>query len=224
MDFIKFIRSLEEFLYEVLTWILFYPRTLWLVALHPIQSLQYSRAEQQDPVEDQYADRVSPPLCLMLTLVIAHMVELAAHIKGVQELSGPLSIVTGSQQNLLILRSVVYALFPLMFAAEEVRRSGQSLDRTTLRAPFFGQCYLASLFTVFISAAGILAQEPSGEMRGVGFAIFLPATLWYVVIQIRWFRLSYGLTWLRATSTVLVALGKAVAVIFLGALLVGLAA
>lgn len=224
MDFIKFIRSLEEFLYEVLTWILFYPRTLWLVALHPIRSLQYSLAEQQDPVEDQYADRVSPPLCLMLTLVIAHMVELAAHVKGVQELTGPLSIVTGSQQNLLILRSVVFALFPLMFAAEEVKRSGQALDRTTLRAPFFGQCYLASLFTLFVSLAGILSQEASSQSHSVGLVVFLSATLWYVVIQARWFRLSHGLTWLRATITVLVALGKALAVIFLGALLVGLAA
>jgi hypothetical protein len=28
MDFVKIIRSVEEFLYEAMTWLLFYPRTL----------------------------------------------------------------------------------------------------------------------------------------------------------------------------------------------------
>jgi hypothetical protein len=37
MEFLKFIRSLEELLYEVMTWLLFYPRTLWRVLRHPIR-------------------------------------------------------------------------------------------------------------------------------------------------------------------------------------------
>ena len=36
MEFLKFIRSLEELLYEVMTWMLFYPRTLWRVLRRPL--------------------------------------------------------------------------------------------------------------------------------------------------------------------------------------------
>lgn len=223
MDFIKFIRSLEEFLYEVLTWILFYPRTLWLVALHPIQSLQYALAEQQDSIEEQYADRLSPPLCLMLTLVIAHLVELAAHVRMPSEMPGVMGMLSGSQQNLLIMRSLVFALFPLMFAAEQVRRSDQPLNRATLRAPFFAQCYLASLLTLFLSIASILGREPSSDMRAIGAGVLAVTTLWYLTIQARWFRLSHGLGWVPATIAVLAAFSKAAGIILVAALLIGLA-
>jgi len=30
LDFIGIIRSLEELLYEVMGWLIFYPRTLWM--------------------------------------------------------------------------------------------------------------------------------------------------------------------------------------------------
>ena len=35
MDFLKLLRSLEEFLYELCTWFLFFPRTLYRVIAHP---------------------------------------------------------------------------------------------------------------------------------------------------------------------------------------------
>ena len=37
MDFVKILRAFEEFLYEVLTWLLFYPRTLWRVTRRPLE-------------------------------------------------------------------------------------------------------------------------------------------------------------------------------------------
>ena len=35
MDFLKIIRSLEELLYEVMTWLVFYPRTMWRIVARP---------------------------------------------------------------------------------------------------------------------------------------------------------------------------------------------
>ena len=37
MDFLKILRSAEEALYEVMMWLLLYPRTIWLILRHPGQ-------------------------------------------------------------------------------------------------------------------------------------------------------------------------------------------
>lgn len=36
MDFMKIPKSLEEFLYEVMTWLVFYPRKMWLALRRPL--------------------------------------------------------------------------------------------------------------------------------------------------------------------------------------------
>ena len=56
--------------------------------------------------------------------------------------------ILGSEQNLLILRSLLFAIFPLVAATTLVRRRALPLDRTTLRGPFFAQCYLAAPFAL----------------------------------------------------------------------------
>jgi hypothetical protein len=76
VDFLRIVRSLEDLLYEVMTWLVFYPRTLWRILAHPAETLRYSDAEQGDAPEEQYTDTLSPPLFLMLTVLLAHGVEL----------------------------------------------------------------------------------------------------------------------------------------------------
>jgi hypothetical protein len=46
LDFLKLLRSVEDLLFEVLTWIIYYPRTLWMVMRHPLQMIDYSDHEQ----------------------------------------------------------------------------------------------------------------------------------------------------------------------------------
>lgn len=35
MDLMRLLRSLEEFLYELIGWLVFYPRTFWRILRHP---------------------------------------------------------------------------------------------------------------------------------------------------------------------------------------------
>ena len=70
MDFIGIIRSLEELLYEVMSWLIFYPRTLWRTLTNPAAVTAYSDAEQNDRPDEQYTDTLSPPLLLMITMVL----------------------------------------------------------------------------------------------------------------------------------------------------------
>ena len=79
MDFFKLLRSLDELLFEILTWIIYYPRTLWMVVRRPLRMIDYSNHEQVDKEEEQYTDTLSPPLLLLITLVFAHVIEVNVH-------------------------------------------------------------------------------------------------------------------------------------------------
>ena len=42
MDFMRILQSLEEFLYEVMSWLVFYPRALWRTIGHPVAVAVYA--------------------------------------------------------------------------------------------------------------------------------------------------------------------------------------
>ena len=48
MDFLKLIRSFEDLLFEVLTWLIFYPRTLWLTLRRPLTMAAYVEHEERE--------------------------------------------------------------------------------------------------------------------------------------------------------------------------------
>ena len=57
MDFLKLLRSLEEFLYELCTWFLFFPRTLYRVVVHPRRMAQYVDTELKEKLDRLRAAR-----------------------------------------------------------------------------------------------------------------------------------------------------------------------
>lgn len=72
MDFLKLIQSLDELLYEIMSWLIFYPVTLWRALTKPLKMMDYSEAELGDPADRQYSDTLSPPLFLLLTIALTH--------------------------------------------------------------------------------------------------------------------------------------------------------
>lgn len=188
MDFLKIIKSLEEFLYEVVTWIIFYPRTLASVALHPVRALRYAREELNEAPGTQYSDTLSPPLFLMLTLALAHGAELAAPIPPPDGAAGMMGILFKSQQNLLIIRSLLYAVLPLALAVEHLKLSGRVLDRDTLRPVFYAQCYPGAVFALMMSASAIMTRMAQDGWIIAGLGLAVAAIGWYLTVQIIWFR------------------------------------
>jgi hypothetical protein len=77
VDFLKIIRSVEEFLYEAMTWLLFYPRTFWRCVRDPDWIIAYTDKELGESPGEQFTDLISPPLFLIISIVIAHGIELA---------------------------------------------------------------------------------------------------------------------------------------------------
>jgi hypothetical protein len=193
MDFLKLLRSFEEFLFEAASWLVFYPLTLWRVLVHPLRTMAYSDAEQGDDEEGRYDDALTPPLFLLVTVVAMNLIALAAHMPQPAGTGVVQHAIFSSPQNAALFRALIFSLIPLVAAVTLLRRQGARLSRETLRPPFYAQCYLAGPCAVIVIGGGIIFQR-SDIPNVLGVVLMLAGLAWFLTAQTRWFagRLSIG--------------------------------
>ncbi len=159
---------------------LFYPRTLWRVLRHPLALAAQAEAEMSEREEDQFIDLVSPPLFLMLSILLAHALEVGLHANLAPFTSSAAKEVLTSDTNLLIFRAITFSLFPLLMATGLLHRLRRDIDRATLRRPFFLQCFFASPFVVTLSVASVFARL---GFSLVATGLTVGAVLWYLGVE-----------------------------------------
>ncbi|MCZ8180177.1 MAG: permease [Rhizobium sp.] len=214
MDFMRLLKSLEELLYELVSWLIFYPLTFWRALTSPLDMMRYADVELEDRPEDQYEDTVSPPLFLLITLLISQALSSAFPTAAAsREMTEAL---THSSANFLIARGVIFGIFPMAMAVTLIRHKGVRLTRASLRPPFFSQCYVAGPFVFLTGLTVDFLMMPGGQGIVYGTLLFVGAILWYGQAQIRWFRRDLGIGIVRASllflTTFLLALCAALAV------------
>ena len=188
MNFFNLLQSLDELLYEVMSWLVFYPITLWRTLVHPLQMMDYSDSEQGDASDQQYTDTLSPPLFLLLSLIIVHAAEIAlVGNDAVVASKVGLSAFVSTNTDLIMLRIVTYSLFPVMMATRMVRAQTLQVNRDTLRAPFYSQCYVAAVLAMMLGSAVILIKLAHDWSVLAGGALVLFALLWFGFLQTAWF-------------------------------------
>lgn len=212
MDFMRLLKSLEELLYELASWLVFYPMTMWRTLRRPQAMMRYADVELADDVAEQYTDTLSPPLFLLITLLIAHGFELAL-VRQETPWAPPSFL--ASDANLLMFRAVAFSVFPLLMALALLRHRGIRIDRNTLKRPFYSQCYVAAPFALLASAGGLLTRIDTAETRLAGLALFGLATLWYLTVETRWFARHLDLSLPRAAFKVTVILFEGLVAILL---------
>lgn len=221
MDFLKLLRSLEELLFEILSWLIFYPLTVWRVLTAPVAIMVYSDAEQKDEADEAYTDTLSPGFFLIITLLMVHAAELAIGFET-QFNSALGELVTASDENLVITRSLLFGLFPLVFSVLLLKARAQKIDRNQLRAPFFAQCYVTALYALLFNIsmfAIAYTQNPVLNLLGV---LSLPAvTIAFVAIEAIWLRRQAKLSWGSAFGLALLGIVIAVALLAGAAFLIG---
>ncbi|SEH31676.1 hypothetical protein SAMN03159407_4494 [Rhizobium sp. NFR12] len=197
VDFMKLLKSLEELLYELVSWLVFYPVTMWRAVVRPLSMMRYADIELADEPEEQYQDTLSPPLFLLITLLLS------------QALSGALPSVydpteaareLGSGSNLLIARGVIFGIFPLCMAVTLLRSKRVRITRNSLRPPFFSQCYVAAPFAFFLVLGLDFFSMPQEQGNLAGVVAMAVATIWYAQAQVRWFRHDLGVGALKAIA------------------------
>jgi hypothetical protein len=200
MDFMRMLKSFEEFLYEVASWMVFYPITLWRTIRHPGAMMRYADVELSDDASEQYTDTLSPPLFLVITLLLAHGLEL-----GFSRIEAPWirPSLLESDSNLILFRAIAYSVFPLLMAVKMLRKRGTPIDRSSLRPPFYSQCYVAAPFALGINVASLLLRIGQDMTQLAGLASLAVVMVWYATIQTRWFRADLKISTPRALTMVI---------------------
>lgn len=186
MDFMRLLKSLEELLYELVSWLVFYPLTFWRALTRPLSMMRYADIELTDRLEDQYDDTVSPPLFLLITLLLSQGLSTAFPSTGAT--SAEVAALTHSSSNLLIARGVIFGIFPMTMAVMLLVQKRVPVTRATLRPPFFSQCYVAAPFAFLLALAVDFFAIADGRGIWPGAVALLVAILWYGQAQLRWFR------------------------------------
>lgn len=189
MNFVQWLNSLDELLYELMSWLLFFPVTLWRILRRPLATMLYAEEQLKLDPDQQYRATVSPPVMLVLTVVLVQGVGLA--------IDGTSSIITNRRglaglvddnTTLLLLRLVLFGCFALVLATRKVNRSTTDLDRDTLKPPFYAQCYAISPFALLLGIGASAVGHHYPFMQLAGLLAMVTAFLFYGIVQIRWFR------------------------------------
>lgn len=193
MNFFQFLKSLDDLLYEVVSWLAFYPITLWRALRHPIATMEYAAAELQQPDEQRFDEALSPPILLLLTVLVAHGFELA--LIGDSELVAKKTGLAGlinDDTSLILMRLVAFSTFPLIFAVHTVRKQQIHLTRSSLEPAFFAQCYANAPFALLISLAATFWQYPNDALQLCAAGMVVASAVAFLAIQIIWFRKALG--------------------------------
>ena len=162
MDFMKILKSLEAFVFEVITWLVFYPITFWKVLRHPMQMMGHAFAEDADHPEGHYDAMLSPPIFLAISIGLAHLLELGMGVEN------DLPEILDGEQNLLGFRILVFSIFPLVLAIRYLRRRGMAIDRPNLRPPFYAQGFVIAPYAMVVGMVPIVAELIAGTDGQVG--------------------------------------------------------
>ncbi len=209
MDFMKLLRSFEEFLFEAATWLIFYPLTIWRIVTRPLTTMAYSDSEQADDEEHRYDDALSPPLLLLITVVVVNLIGGALHMERPKTTSTLAHAVFSSPENLAVFRGLAFSLVPLVAAATLLRRQGTRLSRSTIRAPFYAQCYLATPCAIVVGLGAALVHRPDVP-NAIAGALMLGGAGWFLITQTRWFAQRLAISHGRAALTASWALARAI--------------
>lgn len=197
----RLLRSLEEFLYELVGWLVFYPRTFWRILWHPGAIARYTRLELAQDRDQQFSETISPVLMLVLSVILVHALEMALKL-SLPAISSPIGqLLFGSEQGLLLTRSAVFCVFALGAALGTLRQNRLAVTRDTLREPFSIQAFLACPFVVMLSSGELLARV--NGYQWVGGVLVAVAVIWYIAARVIAYRALNHAGWLLSLALVL---------------------
>lgn len=187
MNFVQWLNSLDELLYEVMSWIVFFPVTLWRTIQHPIATMRYAEAQLLLPPDQQYRATVSPPIMLILAIVLLQGFGLAFDgANPIVTSHHGLASLVNDNTTLLLLRLVLFGTFALVLASLKVHRSEVDLDRDTLKPAFYAQCYAITPFALLIGIGVVTISHAHAAVQALGWLALVGALLFYGIVQVRW--------------------------------------
>jgi len=195
MDFFKLIEELDEILYRVASWLLFYPITLWRMIWSPLRTMRSVERELAQAETKQFDDTVPPPLFLLLSVLVVHAIELgtAGEDSLITSTRG-LSRLISSDTSLIIFRIMMFSLLPLAAALRLNRAKGRPIDSDALKSPFYAQCYAAGLLVLLSDGVAVVVERHLSFDDPAYYTILAASLIWLLAIEARWFAIQLGWT------------------------------
>ena len=206
MPFIIFLKSFEVLLFEIVSWLVFYPRTFWRTVRQPLRMMKRAESEMKLEPAEQFRDLVSPPIFLLLTVVAANAIEVAVVGNNplIDEGIGLAGMITDNT-SLILFRLVAFASLPMIAAVFALGVMKRPINRDTLQPIFYAQCFATTPVVLVCSIAETLTRLPQDAANIPAAALFTVGGLFYVGIETSWFRqeshrsLTVSLLWALVT-------------------------
>ena len=188
MPFLVFLKSFEVLLFEIMSWIIFYPRTLWRAGRHPLAMMDRSQEELKLPPEQQFKDIISPPIFLLLTVVAAHAVEVAV-VGNSPLIDNGIGLAGLIQDNtsLILFRLIAFASLPVIAGAYALGVMKRPVDRVSLQPLFYAQCFVTTPVVLLCSIAETLTRLPQPAANIPAAILFAAASFFYIGVETVWF-------------------------------------
>lgn len=212
MDFIRIIRSVEELVFELLSWIVFYPYTLWRAVRHPLAlALEVSKVMTEN-VDHQFRHHLSPILFLLISIGLAHAIELGMNEQVQLVPSRTAAVIEQSDLFLIILRATLWGMVPLVIGLGHEIISGRRVSRNGLRARFLEQCFYAGPLALGLSTAIAFGRYQPSDLMPYALALGGVTAIWFFATQVTWTRYELRVSTPRAAGLTLFWIACAIAV------------
>lgn len=217
MDFLGAMKAIEQFAYELMSWVLFFPLTIYRVIVKPARMLDYVAQESEKAEQDAFASAMRPTLFLLLALTIGVLAvpftpDEAATVAG----SRIGKAITESWVTLVLFRMIIFTAFPIAGALIHDIFTPGEVDRNTLKKPFSQQCYIMAPFALVTSPSLTLASR--GDLWA-GLSLIV-AVVWLIAVEILFFRKQSSFGWAGAIASGFAVFFIGYAVFALSALLI----
>lgn len=206
MDFLKILKSFEEFVYEALTWLVLLPRTLWRIVISPRRMTSYAAKQLDSQSDTRFSEAISPPLLLILCMLLSHFIDLAVRNPVPTTDEALANVLLSSEQNLLLYRTVAFGVWSLAGAVFMLVRTHKPVDRETMRLPIYEQCYLVAPFAFSVSVSLTLIALNHFWALLAAVTVCLLATVWFWAAQAAWLRDRASLSLWRSLVAALLVL------------------
>jgi len=209
LPFILFLKSFEVLLFEIMSWLVFYPRTIWRSLRYPQSLMKRAEVELILPAEQQFRDIVSPPIFLLLTVIAANGIEVAVvgHNPLIDNGIG-LAAMISDNTSLILFRLITFAALPVIAGVFALAMLGRPVDRDTLQPLFYAQCFVTTPVVLACSIAETLTRLPATAANVPAALLFACAGGFYVAVEASWFSreskrgIVAGIAWAAATFAI----------------------
>ncbi|HNK63267.1 MAG TPA: hypothetical protein PKL78_00115 [Anaerolineales bacterium] len=186
MDIIKIIQSLQDFMYELVVWVLMLPKTILRAVFRPGWMVSYVNEEWEKKAEERFDDYLSPALFLLIVAVVPNTL-----FNWMGRATLPTDLTAQLTENNLVASTLAVLTCLLVFLFWLQILSRRPVKRSMLKRLFFIQCYLvapAQLIYLILAFLGLNTIEVWGVwVINIFVTTFYEAFAFRDELKIGWF-------------------------------------